>query len=121
MTPSFKQELKGRAHHLKPVIIIGGDGLTPGVHNEIDRALTDHELIKIRVNAEDRVERKAITAELVNFHKADLVGSVGHIIIIYRLNPDAQWQRKVSKATIKEPSAKPSKGRGQRKPARGRG
>jgi RNA-binding protein len=119
MTPSFKQELKGRAHHLKPVIIIGGDGLTPGVHNEIDRALTDHELIKIRVNAEDRVERKAITEELVNVHKADLVGSVGHIIIVYRINPDAQWQRKVSKASVKESSAKQVKGRVTKKPRRG--
>lgn len=84
MNPSFKQELKGKAHHLKPVIIIGGEGLTPGVHNEIDRALTDHELIKIRVNAEDRQERKAITAAIIEHHRADLIGSIGHIIIIYR-------------------------------------
>lgn len=85
MNPSFKQELKGKAHHLKPVIIIGGEGLTPGVHNEIDRALTDHELIKIRVNAEDRQERKTITAAIIEHHKADLIGSIGHIIIVYRL------------------------------------
>lgn len=84
MTPSFKSQLKSKAHHLKPVIIIGGEGLTAGVHNEIDRALTDHELIKIRVNAEDRSERKSLTEAIVKFHKAELVGSIGHIIIIYR-------------------------------------
>lgn len=84
MTPSFKRHLKSKAHHLKPVILVGGDGLTPGVHKEIDRALDDHELIKIRVNAEDRIERKTLTDEIVKFHKADLVGSIGHIIIIYR-------------------------------------
>lgn len=89
MTPRFKQELKAKAHHLKPIIIIGSEGLTPGVHNEIDRALTDHELIKIRVNAEDRLERKAITAEIIEHHRAELIGSIGHIIIIYRpLPPD---------------------------------
>lgn len=84
MKPSFKQELKAKAHHLKPIIIIGGEGLTPGVQSEIDRALTDHELIKIRVNAEDREERKSITAEIVEHHHAELIGSIGHIIIIYR-------------------------------------
>lgn len=84
MKPSFKQELKAKAHHLKPIIIIGGEGLTPGVQNEIDRALTDHELIKIRVNAEDREERKSITADIIEYHHAELVGSIGHIIIIYR-------------------------------------
>jgi RNA-binding protein len=88
MTPSFRSELKSKAHHLKPVIIIGGDGLTPGVHNEIDRALNDHELIKIRVNAEDRSERKLLTEEILKFHKAELIGSIGHIIIVYRINTE---------------------------------
>lgn len=84
MTPRLRSELKSRAHHLKPIVIIGGDGLTPGVHNEIDRGLNDHELIKIRVNAEDRNERKLLTEEILKFHKAELIGSVGHIAIIYR-------------------------------------
>ncbi len=88
MTPSFKRHLKSKAHHLKPVIILGGDGLTAGVQKEIDRALDDHELLKIRVNAEDRIERKALTDEIVKYHKADLVGSIGHIIIIYRQAPE---------------------------------
>lgn len=88
MKPSFRSELKSKAHHLKPVIIIGGDGLTPGVHNEIDRALNDHELIKIRVNAEDRSERKLLTEEILKQHKAELIGSIGHIIIVYRLKKD---------------------------------
>ena len=84
MTPRLRSELKSRAHHLKPIVIIGGDGLTPGVHNEIDRALNDHELIKIRVNADDRQERKLMTEEILKFHHAELIGSVGHIAIIYR-------------------------------------
>ncbi len=92
MTPSFKKHLKSKAHHLKPVIIIGNDGLTPGVQNEIDRALIDHELIKIRVNADDRDERKTLTEKIVKFHKAELVGSIGHIIIIYR--PEAEQKAK---------------------------
>ncbi len=88
MTPRLRSELKSRAHHLKPIVIIGGDGLTPGVHNEIDRALNDHELIKIRVNAEDRNERKLLIEEILKFHKAELIGSVGHIAIIYRQNDE---------------------------------
>lgn len=88
MTPRLRSELKSRAHHLKPIVIIGGDGLTPGVHNEIDRALNDHELIKIRVNAEDRNERKLLIQEILNYHHAELIGSVGHIAIIYRLQKE---------------------------------
>lgn len=87
MTPAFKRELKAKAHHLKPVIILGAEGLTAGVHKEIDRALDDHELIKIRVNAEDRIERKALTEDIVQSHQAELIGAIGHIIIIYQKNP----------------------------------
>ena len=84
MNPSFRQELKGKAHHLKPIIIIGNEGLTVGVHNEIDRALNDHELIKIRVNANDREERKTLTTMITEQHHAELIGSIGHVVIIYR-------------------------------------
>ena len=90
MSSINKRDLKAKAHHLKPIVIIGSDGLTAGVNNEIDRALNDHELIKIRVNAEDREQRKSITASIVEHHQAELIGAIGHIIIIYRANPDQE-------------------------------
>jgi RNA-binding protein len=60
-----RQFLRGLAHSLKPVIIIGQHGLTPNVRNEIDQALTCHELIKLRVNAEDRLQRRQMIATIV--------------------------------------------------------
>ena len=58
-----RRELKARAHALDPVVLIGGDGLTPAVIAEIERSLKSHELIKIRVNA-DRPGREAMLEEI---------------------------------------------------------
>jgi RNA-binding protein len=81
-----KQQLKGQAHRLKPVILVGNNGLSENVNNEIDRALTDHELIKMRINAEDRVLRKALFIEVCELHQAELIQVVGKIGVIYRQN-----------------------------------
>jgi RNA-binding protein len=78
--------LKARAHPLKPIVIIGNQGLSETVNQEIDRALTDHELIKLRANTEDRDQRKAYYAEIVATHHADLVQQVGKIAVFYRVS-----------------------------------
>ena len=52
-----KQFLKGLAHPLKPVVQLGGNGLTEGVLAEIDNALNHHELIKVKVPSDDREEK----------------------------------------------------------------
>jgi RNA-binding protein len=83
-----RQFLRGLAHPLKPVIIIGQHGLTPNVRNEIDQALTCHELIKLRVNAEDRLQRREMIATIVAETRADLVTTIGHIAVLYRPNPE---------------------------------
>jgi RNA-binding protein len=84
MKPSEKSHLKSQAHNLKPVVILGAGGLSAGVSSEIDRALEDHELIKIRISQSEREARKAITAQIITNHQATLIGTIGHIIIIYR-------------------------------------
>jgi RNA-binding protein len=83
-----KQRLKALAHPLKPIILIGGNGLTPAVQNEIDLALNHHELIKIRIQSEDRDARKAIFEEICATQKADLVQTLGRIGVFYRKNPE---------------------------------
>jgi len=88
VNPTLKSRLKSQAHSLKPVVMIAGGGLTEGVHNEIERALDDHELIKIRISGEDRDIRKTLASEIVATHRSDLIGSIGHIVIIYRKRPD---------------------------------
>ncbi len=63
LTPKERQALKARAHGLKPVVLLGNAGLSPPVLKEIDRALTAHELIKVKVPGDDRAERDELFAE----------------------------------------------------------
>lgn len=88
MKALMKKHLKQKAHSLNPVVIIGGSGLTEGVHREIDVALDAHELIKVRVNAEDRDQRKQMIDTICQHHQADLIQAIGHIIAIYRESPE---------------------------------
>jgi RNA-binding protein len=83
-----KQQLKALAHKLKPIVSVGNNGLTDNVNFEIERALNDHELIKMRINAEDRVVRKALFVEISQVHQAELIQTVGKIGVIYRQNKE---------------------------------
>ena len=81
-----KKKFKSDAHHLKPVVMIGQAGLTAAVIAEIELALDVHELIKVKIRAE-RDERKEISDEICAATTAELVQSIGQIIVIYRHNP----------------------------------
>lgn len=85
-----KQHFRSQAHSLKPIIIIGNLGLTAAVQAEINHALDAHELLKIRVNAIDREERQLITEKICREQHAELIQSIGHIIVIYRKNVDIE-------------------------------
>jgi RNA-binding protein len=84
MQQAKKIQLRRQAHQLNPVVLLGQNGLTPEIHLAIDEALNAHELIKVRVNAGDKEERKVITEEILKHHQADLIQAIGHIIVIYR-------------------------------------
>jgi RNA-binding protein len=84
----LKKFLKAKAHALKPVIITGQHGVTPNVLNEINLALDHHELIKVRVNAADREGRGEMVEEIVRATEAELIQAIGHVITLYRKNPD---------------------------------
>ncbi|MDV2858298.1 MULTISPECIES: ribosome assembly RNA-binding protein YhbY [Oceanimonas] len=79
-----KQYLKGLAHSLKPVVLLGQHGLTEGVLAEIDLALNHHELIKVKVAAEDREVKQLIMDAIVRETGAIKVQSIGHMLTIYR-------------------------------------
>ena len=72
------------AHHRKPVVIVGNAGLSDTVLSEIDGALHHHELIKVRVNASDRHQRKLMVERIGNETGATLVQQIGHIACYYR-------------------------------------
>jgi RNA-binding protein len=83
-----KRYLRGLAHDLKPVLLVGAKGVTPAVLAELDLALDQHELLKVRVSANDRDEREAWIAELVEGSQASLAGRIGHVAILYRRRKD---------------------------------
>ena len=83
--------LRGRAHALKPLILIGQKALTPGVIAETRRALGDHELIKLRIAAADRDTRDALLAELVTATGAALVTRIGHVAVLFK--PDEKLSK----------------------------
>lgn len=85
-----KQFLKAKAHELKPVILLGGNGLTEGVMAEIDVALEHHELLKVKVPSIDREEKLAIMAAIVREAKAEKVQIIGHILVLYRKAQEAK-------------------------------
>ncbi|KHT32047.1 ribosome assembly RNA-binding protein YhbY [Pectobacterium carotovorum] len=79
-----KQHLKGLAHPLKPVVMLGNNGLTEGVLAEIEQALAHHELIKIKVATEDRETKALIVEAIVRETGATNVQVIGHTLVLYR-------------------------------------
>ena len=79
-------ELKARAHHLNPVVMIGQHGLTESVIKETYAALTSHELIKVRVLGDDRQERLEICNALCEAVDAQLVQHIGKLLVLWRKN-----------------------------------
>ncbi len=88
LTPKGKRALRAKAHNLKPVVITGQAGITEEVLTEIDNALSYHELLKVRVNAEDRQARKEMMELICRRLEAELVQILGHVATLYRENPD---------------------------------
>lgn len=79
-----KQFLKAKAHELKPVILLGGNGLTEGVIAEIEVALGFHELIKIKVPTEDREQKVLIMDAIIRETKAEKVQVIGKTLVLFR-------------------------------------
>ena len=90
LTTRERAHLQARAHALEPVVQTGNSGATERLVAEVDRALTAHELIKVKVNADDRQERVAIGDELAQRTDAAAVHRVGKILILWRPRPDTE-------------------------------
>lgn len=90
MDTSIRQALKAKAHHLKPVVLMGAKGLTPAVVEETNIALLSHELIKVKINGAEKIERQAIAADLCQQLQADLVQMIGSTAILYRENTEKE-------------------------------
>ena len=101
LLPSFRRELRARAHGLHPVVSIGQHGLTPAVLHEIDVALLAHELVKVRVFSDDRAARTAMLEQTCKELDCAAVQQIGKLLVLWRARPPS----------ADAPSAKPRRER----------
>ncbi|RCU44633.1 ribosome assembly RNA-binding protein YhbY [Corallincola luteus] len=88
LTNKQKQFLKSMAHSLRPVVLLGANGLTEGVLAEIEIALAHHELIKVKLPGDDREMRNAVIDAIVRETNAVKVQLIGKTVILYRPSDD---------------------------------
>jgi RNA-binding protein len=91
-TPRERTQLKARAHHLKPIVRVGQAGLSEALIAELERVLTDHELIKVRIDSDDRQAREAAAGEICVRTGSALVQRVGKVLVLWRPKPDEEDQ-----------------------------
>ena len=92
LTQEQKKQYKSIGHHLKPVLTVADNGLTEGVLAELERALGDHELIKIKVNILDRESRLEAVAQMCKAGKAEQVQVIRKMALLYRKNVNVNKQ-----------------------------
>ena len=90
LTSAQRQALKARAHGLRPVVLLGAAGLSEKVVLEIDRALSAHQLIKIKVPGDDRGARTQLGADVAEKLSAANVQSIGKMIVLFRPQPESE-------------------------------
>jgi RNA-binding protein len=88
LTAKQRRFLRAKGHHLEPLVQIGKDGVTEGVCAELDHALTDHELVKIRVLESSPAPRAAAAARLAGACRAEIAGEIGRTALLYRPHPE---------------------------------
>lgn len=90
LSTADKKQYRTIAHNLNPVVIIGDKGLSENLLDELNRALHDHELIKVKINIGDRDDRSKIIDALLDATKAELVQAIGKVVVLLKKNPKAK-------------------------------
>lgn len=84
LSNDLKKQYKAIAHNLNPIVIIGEKVISEGLLGELERALNDHELVKVKINVGEREDRKVIIDELIDKTGAILVQKIGKIAVLLR-------------------------------------
>lgn len=84
LTAPQKKHYRTIGHNLHPIVTVAGNGLSEGVQLEVDRALEDHELIKVKFSVGDREVKKQLISQLCEQVQAELVQQIGNIALLYR-------------------------------------
>ncbi len=88
LTNQQKKKLKTHAHSLKPVVMLGQSGLSNTVLDEIEQAIEHHELIKVKIAAADRDEKKELIQKIAEQTQSEIVQTIGFMAVFYRENSD---------------------------------
>lgn len=89
VSADHKKQFRTIGHKLKPIVTVASNGLSEGVLQELNRALDDHELIKVKLAIADRDERKEIVGQLQGLPHVELIQEIGKIVLLYRANKKA--------------------------------
>lgn len=84
LSPDRKKQYRTLGHNLNPVVTVAGNGLSDAVLEELNRALDDHELIKVKLMIVDRELRKQVIAEMAKKAKAEIVQEIGKVALVFR-------------------------------------
>ncbi len=87
LTSKQRRQLRALAHDLSPLVVVGKEGITDSLRDAVDEALTQHELIKVRVLESAPIDRGAAAEDLAAKLDAHAIGEIGRIVILYRRHP----------------------------------
>ncbi len=94
LTSAERKQLRGLSHELHALVQVGKGGLSPGLRRQLEQALADHELVKVRfLEGPDKATKQALCEALTAATGAELAGLVGHVAILYRQQPDPEKRR----------------------------
>jgi len=88
LSDAQRKYLRRLGHDRNPIVLVGQAGISPNLVAELDRALTDHELVKVRARVGDRKVRDQVLDELAKATGSELVQRIGHVALYYRPNQD---------------------------------
>ena len=100
-----RRQLRALGHHLKPVVLVGKEGISPALVQALGTALVDHELVKVKLGENAEGDRHGLADQLGLATKAHLVGLIGRTLLLYKPHPDepkielAEKGRRVAKIT----------------------
>jgi len=114
LMPSTKlrRALRGHGHHLSPIVQIGKGGASPAVLKQVEQALADHELVKVKVDADSPDDRFAVADELAALPGVNVVQLLGRAILIYKRHPQKpryEGRKAEEKAKAKASATKPTR------------